>query len=336
MMADMDRLPDLTRQLHTQNNVRAYLAYARNKALRRRPDADLPDTPGGRAVKAAIGSTDDAALRNVSSSYLALVQRETILGRMQGAYLSAPPLAPIVDVNENLIAGGFVAEGKGIPLAKMPIGTIVTEKAKLAALMAFDKRTLEQAPRIFESALTNVLRRLEDRELLSSTAAVANVRPAGLLNGVAAVGNAATSLPEKLAAVFAACSSGSPRAPFLVVSAGTALALAAVNGGSAYPAAAVNGRGNLAGIPLLVSAAAGTKIIEIDAGHLVVVDELLEVAESEQAAIEMSDTPTGDAIAPAGGTLISMYQTNAAVIRATRFVWWKPTTPDAVAFCETV
>ena len=121
------------------------------------------------------------------------------------------------------------------------------------------------------------------------------------------------------------------RAPHFICSPATAQTLLGMD-----PPGMVSGSDGLAVgvVPVVTSVAAGTKIILIDAGHLVVVDELLEVAGSTQAAVEMDDAPIGSAVGPTGAALVSGWQTNTSFIRAVRLLWWALMTDDAVAYTE--
>ena len=315
----------------------AFVEYAR--ALARGGSAhDLPDdTPAFRKIKAAVGSTDPTAFRNSATEFVRLLELQTVIGQMAGSWMPAPPFTPVVDLDASP-TGTFIGEGLAIPATKLPVVTLTTEVGKLATIFPFDARTLTnldpRARRLFESAFVAWLRVLEDREFLSTTAAVPGTRPAGILNGATLVpssGSTPDDLRADVAALFGEVSSGMARAPHFICSPATAQTLLGMD-----PPGMASGSDGLAVgvVPLVTSVAATNRIILIDAGRLVVVDELLEVAGSAVAAVEMDDAPTGSSAVPTGASMVSGWQTNTAFIRAIRYIWWALTTDDAVAYTE--
>jgi hypothetical protein len=332
----MRTLPDFTRQREEMHEASAYVEYVRMLA-RRGSLHDLPDdTPAFRKIKAAVGSTDPTAFRHASTEFVRLLELQTILGQMRGSWWPAPPFTPVVDLDASP-TGTFIGEGGAIPATKLPVVTLTTEVGKLGTIFPFDTRTLTsldpKARRLFESAFVAWLRVLEDREFLSTTAAVPGTRPAGILHDATLVpssGSTPEDVRTDVAALFAAVSGGMPRAPYYICSPGTAQVLLAMD-----PPGMVSGDGLAVGVvPVITSLAAGTHIILIDAGRLVVVDELLEVAGSTQAAVEMDDAPTGSSAVPTGAVMVSGWQTTTSFIRAIRYLWWALTTDDAVAYTD--
>ena len=328
----MRTLGDLTQQREAMIQATAYVDYCRMLARGGRLD-DLPDREPYRRLKAAVSITDDAALKNLAAEFIRLVEQGTVIGQMAGAWLPAPPYVPIV-AGDDAPAGTFIPSGAPIPVAKLTLTAITTEISKLAEIIAFDRRTLEsQDPRartLFERRFVNRLRTLEDREFLSTTAAIAGVRPAGILAGLTPVGGGA-SLAEDLAALVAAVSGGMPIAPYFICSPSTAQYLAALQPPVIRSAA---GSTAIGVVPVVTSPAAANRIILIDASRLVVVDELLDVASSSVAAIQMDDAPTNNAATGAGAQLVSGFQTNSAFVRAVRYIWWALLADNAVAFTE--
>lgn len=84
----------------------------------------------------------------------------------------------------------WVAEGSPIPLTQFGFGSTTINRYKLAAITTFTKELAERSTPQIEGLLRDSLRkayaRVLDQALLSAGAAVANVRPAGLLQGVTA------------------------------------------------------------------------------------------------------------------------------------------------------
>lgn len=82
----------------------------------------------------------------------------------------------------------WVGEGGAIPLTQFSFGSQTINRYKLAAITTFTREIAERSTPAIEGLLRNALleahAQVLDGALLSASAAVAGVRPAGLLNGV--------------------------------------------------------------------------------------------------------------------------------------------------------
>lgn len=89
----------------------------------------------------------------------------------------------------------WVSEGSPIPLTQFSFGSEVINRFKLAAITTMTREVAERASPDLENILRDALREAHaevlDAALLSTVAAVANVRPAGLLNGVTPIAGTA-------------------------------------------------------------------------------------------------------------------------------------------------
>lgn len=83
----------------------------------------------------------------------------------------------------------WVGEGGAIPLMQFSFGSTVLNRYKLAGIVASTMELMEQTTynleQIFRRGMTKAYVKVLDDAFLSSSAAVAGVRPAGLLNGLA-------------------------------------------------------------------------------------------------------------------------------------------------------
>ena len=192
------------------------------------------------------------------------------------------------------------------------------------------RSTDPRARRLIEQRMVRRLRRGEDRKLLDDQAAVAHVRPAGLLFGLSPLGGGSPASLADLEGLWAAVSGGDATAPFYICSPRGAMYLASRNsdGTPAFPDAGPLG-GSLAGVPLLTSPAAGAKLILVDAAVVAVADDGLTVERSVNAAVQQDDAPVAGAT-----TLVSGLQTGTVFLRFTRFVSWLLTAADGVGFIE--
>jgi HK97 family phage major capsid protein len=89
----------------------------------------------------------------------------------------------------------WVAEGMPIPLTNFGFGSTTINRYKLGAISTFTKELAERSTPAIESLIRDGLRKnyaqVLDNALLSAAGAVANVRPAGLLNGVVGIAGVA-------------------------------------------------------------------------------------------------------------------------------------------------
>ena len=331
---------DRTTDIRTLQRAGAFTDYSRTVlAGRARSDEAWPDTEAHRIIKAAVISTDPAALRNTSAEFVKLAQQGTLIGSMRPYFAEVPPYVPVIDLDDDGPGGAFVSQGAALPAAAIPTTALTSDVGRLGEIVVFDQRVVgNRDPRargLFERMLLNRTRRLEDREFLSSTAAIAGERPAGILATAPEIGGGSpSSFDSDLQELFAYVANGRARAPFLIASARVILYLATLNDGTRFPNARVDGTGDIAGIRLLASPEAGNKLILLDAARLVVVDDLLEVRGSTAASLQMADNPTNNARTGTGASLISAFQTNSLALSVVRYLWWGFSRSDAVVYVE--
>ncbi len=149
-------------------------------------------------------------------------------------------------------------------------------------------------------------------------AAVANVRPASLTNGVTPL-TPAGDFQAQVGQVLGALSGGAPSKPVIIVGAQTAARLAGLRDLAD------------AGIRVLVSPAAASRIIGIDADGVLYTDDGIELRHGRPDLV-MSDTP-GAVVQAAGATPVhtSTWQNNMTALKTLRHVNWTKRA-DAVAF----
>jgi len=154
-----------------------------------------------------------------------------------------------------------------------------------------------------------------DQAFLDPTNAGSATAPAAVTHGaptITASSDAAADL-KALVAAFA----GDMSSAYLVTDPDTATGLAMVrgaNGSFLFPDAGPRG-GSVLGIPLLVSRfsprdTSGGQIALIDASGIAVAMDAIELSQSDQTSLAMSDTPTSPA------SMVSMFQTNSVALKA--------------------
>ena len=164
---------------------------------------------------------------------------------------------------------------------------------KIASLVVvsreIERLTENQRIAFVERRINRKIRRGIDTAFLSSSAATAST-PAGILAGVSSVGDGSPATLSGLAEeLYASVSNGDSEQPFFVTSGRGALYLASVNEGQTFPHVRVDGTGHIAGVRVLVSPAAGNKLILVDASRIAKWTGTLETSMSREAAIQMVD-----------------------------------------------
>ncbi|MEO5894774.1 MAG: hypothetical protein ABIS06_03640 [Vicinamibacterales bacterium] len=139
-----------------------------------------------------------------------------------------------------------------------------------------------------------------------ANAGIANVKPASLTNGLTPL-TASGDIANQVGQVIAGISGGEPTKPTLVVGPQGAIRLAALRDLGAL------------GISIVVSSAAGNRLIGLDADGIVIADDggAVDVGQPD---IEMVDATTNPSTSAT--IMTSAWQRNLKVIRAERFVNW--------------
>lgn len=230
--------------------------------------------------------------------------------------------------------GEWVGDGLPIPLAKPDFGVVHTESSSFGFIVAVARDVTlmsdDRATSAVEAISARSMVAAEDQKILGTETAVSGVHPAGLLASAAEFsGGSPAGLEMDIQSMFAFVTDGKAVRPKFVTSPRAALwmALQRTDGGARFPNARVDGTGDIAGVPLLVSPAAGNKLVLVDTGELAVSDNGLRVTASQEAAVQMTDSPTAGA-----AQMISGFQTNTTFLRFVRSVWWAVMRDDAVAF----
>jgi hypothetical protein len=148
-----------------------------------------------------------------------------------------------------------------------------------------------------------------------ANAGTTDIKPASLTNGLTPI-TPAGDYQNQVGQVLAGISGGAATKPVLIVSLQSALRLTALRDLQAI------------GVKVIVTPAAGGRLIAVDADGIAYVDDGGEIKIGEPD-MEMRDDPTGTASASV--VLVSMFQRNVKVFRSERWVNWAKRA-DAVAY----
>lgn len=325
---------------HTENVVKLLKAQSEG--------ADLAQLMIQRATIPA-GSTTDATwaaplvyAENFAGDFINFLRPRTLIGQAQ---FRSIPFNVRVGAQT---AGGtakWVGQGKAKPVTKFDYIAQTTGYTKVAAIAVMTQELLRLSDPSAESSARDsladcVIERIDSDLFDPDIAAVANVNPAGLLNGVTPVAGPADDDPEAIRAalmrLWAAWDSSFMGArPAYYTTPAVARLLSFMRdplGNVAFQGVTPFG-GTLDGIPLRTSqylanngGSGGAPFILVDEAEVYLADDgNVTIDASEQASIEMSDTPAGSSIATVTGPtapMVSMWQTNSVAFRAERWIWW--------------
>lgn len=242
---------------------------------------------------------------------------------------------------------GWVGQGKAKPVTKFDFNATTVPFTKVAAiavitqeLARFSDPSAEALVR--DSLADTVIARIDTDLFDPDLAAVANVSPAGLLNGVSPVSASGIDYSDPasvrcaIALLWAPWDStflGARPAYYTTPAVARQLALSReALGTPAFPGMTPMG-GTLDGVPVRVSqylanngGSGGAPFILVDEAEIYLADDgSVTLDASDVASIEMSDAPAGSsssAVAASSVNLVSMWQTNSIAFRAERFIWW--------------
>jgi HK97 family phage major capsid protein/HK97 family phage prohead protease len=313
--------------------------------------ADTPEVALALKAAVAAGTTTDSAwagplvVTQPMQELLEMLRPQTLIGRIPG--LKRVPFNISMPAQT---AGGtysWVGQGSAKPVTNMQFSTVTLGTAKAAGIIVLTQELIRSsAPSAQEAVRDEMIagmRTYLDTQFVDSTvAAVANVSPASITNGVA--GTAASGTTEAAArADLRALINTYNTANYtldglvLIMSESVAFTLGTmVNavGAPAFPGISVNG-GNILGIPVVTSNVVGAQIIAAHAPSILVADDgQTEIDVSTEASIQMDSAPANPTDATT--VLVSMFQRNLVALRAERWINWAKARSSAVQRITTV
>jgi len=316
------------------------------------------------ALKAAVAGGDTTTSgwaselvynQNLAADFIDLLRPQTILGKIKG--LTPVPFNVRMSGQDSGSSANWVGQGKPVPVSKLNTIEVTLGIAKAAGLVVLTEELVRSSSPSAELLVRNDLMKtiatfLDQQFIAPDYAAVTNVSPASITNGVtptAATGTTSATLRTDLQTLINAFVNANydPSGLVLITTPSRALACSLMLnslGNPVFPNITMMG-GDLLGIPVVVSNSAKQVGSPVSGeGHLMVVasaPDILMADEggvtidaSREASIEMLDNPTNDAAAGTPTTMVSMFQTNSVAIRATRFINWKKRRSDAVAYIK--
>lgn len=251
-------------------------------------------------------------------------------------------------------SGYWVGQGKAKPLTKFDFEDVYLGWTKVANIAVLTEDLLRfsnpSADTLVRAALAAALIERLDRDFVDpAKAAVANVSPASLTNGVTPIhssGNDAEAVRADIAKLWTPFINAniSPTTAVYIMSPLTALKLSLMRnalGQLEFPGITING-GRLDGIPVIVSNfvptdSTGSLVILVNAQDVFIADDgTVTIDASREASLQMDNAPTNDSPTPTATALVSMFQTNSVALRAERYINWMKRRAQAVQFLDRV
>jgi HK97 family phage major capsid protein len=297
--------------------------------------------------------------QNFAGDFVEFLRPQTIIGKFGAGNVPSLNRIPFNVRIAGQTSGGsgyWVGEGAPKPLTKFDFNATELRWAKVANIAVLTEETIRfsnpSAERLVRDALAAALIARMDIDFVDpGKAAVTNVSPASITNGVAPIaasGTDADSIRRDIRALWAPfiAANNPPTTAVYIMSATVALALSMMQnalGQAEFPGLSMMG-GTLNGIPVIVSeymdntaGSAGSLLILANARDIWLADDgQVNIDASREASLQMMDNPTNSSATPTHTTMVSMFQTNSVAIRAERFVNWAKRRTSAVAWLDTV
>jgi HK97 family phage major capsid protein/HK97 family phage prohead protease len=274
------------------------------------------------------------AAQQLQGEFLELLRPATILGRIPG--LRRVPFNVAIPVQTGGGTYGWVGEARGKPVTSLTFDSVTLRWAKAAGIIVITQELAKfsspSAEMIVRDDMIAGCARFLDTQFVSTTAAVANVSPAGIIaSGVTAVTASGTT-----AAAFRVdmnnmlnnfiANNVDPSGIVILMSATQALALSLMItdlGIRLFPDIGVNG-GTILGFPAVISENVGTRIIALNARDILLAEDGgISIDVSTQASVEMNTVPiAGDTSPITGAVLKSLWQNNLVGLRVEKYITW--------------
>ena len=313
------------------------------------------------ALKAAVnaGTTTDATwaiplveYNQFAGDFVEYLRPLTILGRFGQGGIPALRSVPFNIHIRGQTSGGtgyWVGQGAPKPLTKFDFNDVYLGYAKVAniaviteELLRFSNPSAEMLVR--DSLAEALIARLDTDFVDPAKAAVANVSPASITNGVTTITSAGTDADSirtdiKKAMTQFLTANISPTSAVWIMSSTTALSLSLMTnalGQPEFPGVTMNG-GTFNGIPVITSEyvpsdSNGHYVILANASDIWLADDGNVVVDaSREASLQMLDNPTNNSSSGTATSMVSMFQTNSVAIRAERWINWQKRRAQAVA-----
>lgn len=317
--------------------------------------ADTPEVASIIKTATAAGSTTDTTwaaplvqYQDMANEFIELLRPQTIVGRI--------PSIRRVPFNVRLprqTGGGvyqWVGEGKAKPVGSLAFDTVTLQWAKVAGIIVLTDELVRMsnpsAEALVRDDMLNGIAKYIDQQFIDPTvAAVSNVSPASVTNGVTpvhATGTTADDFRADAASMWSDTFLGQNLAPtsgVWVMSNTTAMYLSLMMntlGQPEFPTITPTG-GTLLGYPVVTSESLeadsnGGFIAFLNASDILLSEDSLMIDASKDASLQMDTAP--DEPGSASTVLVSLWQRNLIGLRAERYINWSKRRANAVGLID--
>lgn len=293
--------------------------------------------------------------QNLVNDFIGVLRPKTIIGRIPN--LTMVPFNIRIAGADQGTSAGWVGQGAPAAVSKMHTTQTTLGIAKAAGLVVLTQELVRSSAPSAELMVRNdlvatIAQFLDQQFIAPDYAAVANVSPASITNGVVPLAPTAgtqAALRADVQTLFGTWIAGNldPSGGVWVMTATQALAISLmINalGQPTFPGISMNG-GTFFGMPVVVSQSAmqvgspatgeGNLIVLINAPEIMLADDGQVVVDaSAEASIEMLSNPTNNAASGTPTTMVSMFQTSSVALRAVRFINWAKRRSIAVSYIK--
>lgn len=315
------------------------------------PAGDITDAVvAGLTTRAAVapGTTTNATyaaplvVTQYMNDFLELLRPKTIIGRLPG--LKRVPFNASLPIQTAGGTFGWVGQSSLKPVTNLQLSNVALGFAKASAIYVISEElarmsTPSAQELVRDEAIASLTTYLDTQFIDPTVAAVANVNPASISNGVAgtaASGTAELNVRQDIRALVNGFNTGNYGLASIVLLMGEGMAFTIgtiVNavGQPTFPNLTAQG-GTMYGIPVVTSNILTTDIYAIHTPSILVADESgIEIDVSRETSLIMDSAP--NAVTQAGGAApvyTSMFQANLVAIRAERYITWAKARSTAV------
>lgn len=325
--------------------------------------ADTPEVETVLKAAVAAGTTTDSTwaaplveYQNLASEFIELLRPQTIIGRIAG--LRNVPFNVKMPSQTSGSTVGWVGEGAPKPVSSLAFGTLELGMAKAAGIVVLTDELVRSsnpsAEALVRTDLINSMTEFLDKQFVDpSVAAVTNVSPASITNGVTPVtasGTTADDLRADVKALFAkfVAAKISLSGAHWIMTPTMAMSIGMMQnalGQAEFPGLGATG-GTFMGLPVVASEnvpanpgagdpleGAGDRIILVKPSEILLADDGgVTLDASREASLQMDSAPTNPPVA--NTVMVSLWQMNMVGIRAERFINWKRRRADAVGYID--
>jgi len=291
--------------------------------------------------------------QNFAGDFVEYLRPRTILGQFGTGGIPSLNRIPFNVRIAGQTTGGqayWVGEGAPKPLTAFDFNDTELRWNKIATIAVLTNELIRfsdpSAERLVRDGLAAAVIERADIDFVDpAKAAVANVSPASITNGIVGItssGNTAEDIRADVAALWAPfiAARNAPRNAVYLMDSTTALALSMMQnplGQSEFPGLTLNG-GTFMGVPVIVSDylpvdSGGGMVVLLNASDIWLADDgQVTIDASREASLQMLDNPTNNSATGTPTTMVSMFQTNSTAFLAERFINWQRRRASAVSY----